>query len=81
VNLLRVLRASTVAGGELLVGNFARGNPTRPFMEWASDWVLLYRSDEEFIQLFQDAGFEPECLTCEREKRDGLVLMVTARVP
>jgi len=81
VNLLRALRASTAPGGELLVGNFAQGNPTRPFMEWASDWVLIYRSDEEFLQLFLDAGFAPEDLTCEREVEGGLVLMVTARVP
>jgi SAM-dependent methyltransferase len=80
VNLLRALRASTAPGGELLVGNFAQGNPTRPFMEWASDWVLIYRSHEEFMQLFLDAGFAPEDLTCERESPDGLVLMVTARV-
>lgn len=81
VNLLRALRASTLPGGELLVGNFATGNPTRPFMEWAADWVLIYRSDEEFLQLFLDAGFAPEDLTCERESDGGLVLMVTARVP
>jgi len=80
VNLLRALRASTAPGGELLIGNFAQGNPTRPFMEWASDWVLIYRSHEEFMQLFLDAGFPAEDLTCEREAEDGLVFMVTARV-
>lgn len=80
VNLIRALRASTAPGGELLIGNFAQGNPTRPFMEWASDWVLIYRSHEEFMQLFLDAGFPPEDLTCERETEDGLVFMVTARV-
>lgn len=81
VNLLRALRAGTAPGGELLVGNFARGNPTRTFMEWTADWVLIHRSDEEFLQLFLDAGFAPEDLTCEREAAGGLVLMVTARVP
>jgi extracellular factor (EF) 3-hydroxypalmitic acid methyl ester biosynthesis protein len=80
VNLLRALRAGSAPGGELLVGNFARGNPTRTFMEWAADWVLIHRSDEEFLQLFLDAGFAPEDLTCERETEGGLVLMVTARV-
>jgi hypothetical protein len=43
--------------------------------------VLIYRSDEEFLQLFLDAGFSPDELTCERETENGLVLMVTARVP
>lgn len=81
VNLLRALRAGTAPGGELLIGNFARGNPTRTFMEWAADWVLIHRTDEEFLQLFLDAGFAPEDLSCEREAKGGLVLMVTARVP
>lgn len=67
VNLFRGLRAGTAPGAELLIGNFAQGNPTRPFMEWASDWVLIYRSDEDFLQLFLDAGFRPEGITCERE--------------
>jgi SAM-dependent methyltransferase len=80
VSLLRALRLSAAPGAELLVGNFAQGNPTRPFMEWAADWVLIYRSDEEFLQLFLDAGFAPDAITCERESEHGLVLMVTARV-
>jgi hypothetical protein len=80
VSLLKALRKSTAPGGELLIGNFAQGNPTRPFMEWASDWVLIYRSTEEFTQLFLDAGFAPDDLTVERESADGLVLMITARV-
>ena len=79
-SLLRALRQATAPGGELLIGNFAQGNPTRPFMEWASDWVLIYRSPEEFVQLFLDAGFAPDDLTVERETENGLVLMVTARV-
>jgi SAM-dependent methyltransferase len=81
VSLLKALRKGSAPGGELLVGNFAKGNPTAPFMEWAADWVLIYRSDEEFLQMFLDAGFAPEDLTCERECEEGLVLMVTARVP
>jgi SAM-dependent methyltransferase len=81
VSLLRALRQGSAPGGELLVGNFAKGNPTAPFMEWAADWRLIYRSDEEFLQMFLDAGFAPEDLSCEREAEDGLVLMVTARVP
>jgi SAM-dependent methyltransferase len=81
VSLLKSLRVGSAPGGELLIGNFAKGNPTAPFMEWAADWRLIYRSDEEFLQMFLDAGFAPEDLTCERESPTGLVLMVTARVP
>jgi len=80
VNVIRALRRLVEPGGEILIGNFATGNPTRAFMEWAADWVLLYRSEREFMDLFLDAGFEAEDLTLERESSDGLVLLVTARV-
>jgi len=80
VNLLRALRRLVEPGGEVLVGNFATGNPTRTFMEWAADWVLVYRSEREFLDLFLDAGFEPRDLTLERERARGLVLLVSGRV-
>ena len=80
MNVIRALRRLVEPGGEILIGNFATGNPTRAFMEWAADWVLLYRSEREFIDLFLDAGFEAEDLTLERESSDGLVLLVAARV-
>lgn len=81
VSLLRTLRKGMEPGGELLIGNFAEGNPTQTFMEWAADWRLIYRSGEEFLSMFFEAGFQPEDLTIEREiPNGGLVLMVTAKV-
>lgn len=38
-------------GGRLLVGNFHVRNPTRLYMEYWMDWVLLYRSDEDMLEL------------------------------
>jgi extracellular factor (EF) 3-hydroxypalmitic acid methyl ester biosynthesis protein len=38
-------------GGRLLVGNFHVRNPTRTYMEYWMDWVLLYRSDEDMLDL------------------------------
>jgi len=40
-------------GGRLLVGNFHVRNPTRLYMEYWMDWVLLYRSDEDMLELAQ----------------------------
>ena len=37
--------------GEMVIGNFASGNPTRYFMEYWHDWKLIYRSEEDFIKL------------------------------
>jgi extracellular factor (EF) 3-hydroxypalmitic acid methyl ester biosynthesis protein len=80
VGLLRTLRAATQPGGELLIGNFADGNPSQTFMEWAADWPLIYRSKHDFAELFLEAGFENRDLVVEREKKDGGVIMITARV-
>lgn len=38
-------------GGELVIGNFHISNPTRLYMEYWMDWVLLYRSEDEFREL------------------------------
>lgn len=40
-------------GGQLLVGNFHVRNPSRTYMEYWMDWVLLYRTDEEMLDLAQ----------------------------
>ncbi len=38
-------------GGELLAGNFHVSNPSRHYMEYWVDWVLYYRTEEEFREL------------------------------
>jgi extracellular factor (EF) 3-hydroxypalmitic acid methyl ester biosynthesis protein len=40
--------------GEMVIGNFASGNPNRFFMEYWHDWKLIYRSEEEFTRLVPD---------------------------
>jgi extracellular factor (EF) 3-hydroxypalmitic acid methyl ester biosynthesis protein len=42
------------AGGELLIGNFHVSNPSRCYMEYWHDWVLYYRTEEEFIHLLPE---------------------------
>lgn len=37
--------------GDLLIGNFHISNPSRCYMEYWLDWVLYYRSEEEFLRL------------------------------
>lgn len=41
-------------GGELIVGNFHMKNPTRTYMEYWMDWVLVYRSEDEMLGLAVD---------------------------
>ncbi len=42
-------------GGNMLIGNFHVSNPSRCYMEYWLDWVLYYRTEEEFISLLGDA--------------------------
>lgn len=37
--------------GEMVIGNFASGNPNRYFMEYWHDWKLIYRTPEELMKL------------------------------
>jgi extracellular factor (EF) 3-hydroxypalmitic acid methyl ester biosynthesis protein len=38
-------------GGRMVIGNFRVGSPGRRFMEYWLDWVIYYRSEEEFVGL------------------------------
>jgi len=57
-NLKKLLRKN----GLIVISN-ARDkyhNSSAGWMEWVADWNLIYRSREEFKQIFLDAGFLPE---------------------
>ncbi len=41
-------------GGELLIGNYHHRNTSKWFMEYWHDWVLYYRSEDEFRELLAD---------------------------
>lgn len=38
-------------GGRMVIGNFHVENPTRTYMEYWMDWVLLYRHEDDFQAL------------------------------
>ncbi len=50
--------------GTLVIGNFSKDNPSRPFMEMVLEWHLLYRSPDEMAALFK--GLDPN-LKVEKE--------------
>jgi extracellular factor (EF) 3-hydroxypalmitic acid methyl ester biosynthesis protein len=41
-------------GGEMMIGNFHVSNPSKYYMEYWLDWVLYYRTEEEFLSLLKD---------------------------
>jgi extracellular factor (EF) 3-hydroxypalmitic acid methyl ester biosynthesis protein len=45
-------------GGTMLIGNFHVSNPSRCYMEYWLDWVLYYRTEEEFADLLLNAESE-----------------------
>ncbi len=40
-------------GGEMVVGNFHISNSSRFYMEYWLDWVLFYRTEQEFLDLLK----------------------------
>jgi extracellular factor (EF) 3-hydroxypalmitic acid methyl ester biosynthesis protein len=60
----KVLLKSVKPGGQLIIGNFSKSNPTLALMNLAWDWHLIYRSEGELKSLFSDLGAE---ITIEKE--------------
>lgn len=60
VALISNLRKLLKDGGILAIANVRdkSSNPSVHYMEWAGDWNLIYRTDEEFKEYFISAGFD-----------------------
>lgn len=43
-------------GGQVIIGNFSKDNPSTPFMELILDWHLIYRSEEDLLRIFKGLG-------------------------
>lgn len=59
-NLKKLLKKS----GMIIISN-ARdkySNPSAGWMEWVAEWYVVYRSEEEFRNIFLNAGFSPNNL-------------------
>ena len=46
-------------GGVFLTSNL-RNNIERPFLYYAIDWLMVYRSPEEFAEILKEGGFAQE---------------------
>lgn len=66
-NLKKLLNAN----GALFISDVRDrlSNPSAQFMEWIAEWYLIYRSDEEFKQIFIDGGFEEKKLKVYYEQQ------------
>jgi extracellular factor (EF) 3-hydroxypalmitic acid methyl ester biosynthesis protein len=43
-------------GGKMVVGNFSTSNPSRYYMEYWGDWVLIHRTEKELKRLFSETS-------------------------
>jgi len=67
-------------GGKLVVGNYHVGNPDRCYMEYWMDWVLFYRTEEQFLDIAED--LKPAEKTIEFEgTRCQMFLVVRKPLP
>lgn len=53
---LRMFRRTLTPGGRAWVGNFARANSSRVYMEWVLDWYLHHRDAAELLEFAGDEG-------------------------
>ncbi len=54
-------------------------NPSVHFMEWAGDWNLVYRDDDNFRKIFLDAGFKTNELEMHYEQQ-GIIQYIIAHL-
>jgi len=53
-------------------------NPSVHYMEWVADWNLVYRNEEEFGQLFINAGVNKDKLEVQYEQQ-GIIQYIIAK--
>ena len=44
--------AGVKTGGQVIIGNYSKDNPTTALMEIVLDWILIYRSKDDMANLF-----------------------------
>lgn len=63
-------------GGTLLIGNFHVKNPTRLYMEYWMDWVLLYRGEDDYHALAKNLPGSPQYEIFFEETKSQMFLEV-----
>lgn len=79
VALVRNLRKLLKPNGLMIICNVRDkySNPSVHFMEWAGDWNLVYRTDEEFKNIFLEADFNEDELQTQYEQQ-GIMQYIIA---
>lgn len=82
VRLISNLKALLKKDGRMVISNYRdkTSNPSRVFMEWGGDWNLIYRTESEFLSLFERAGFNSDCLSLQFEKQRIMQYCVAKKI-
>ncbi len=76
--VLRKLYQLLKPDGEMVIGNFATGSPSRTFMEYWHDWKIIYRTEDDFLRLAEGLP-EAEVHVHYDETRIQMLLQVKKR--
>lgn len=74
-NLKKLLKPNGVMVIATVIDKYS--NPSVHFMEWVGDWNLVYRSCENFIKIFNEAGFKENQLKLKYEQQ-GIIQYLIA---
>ena len=77
--LIANLRKLLVPGGVMIISDVRDkfSNPSVHFMEWVGEWELVYRDDDNFRNIFFNAGFEKDEIAVQYEQQ-GILQYVRA---
>ncbi len=64
--LLKRFRDWLKEDGEIIIGNFSKDNPTRPYMEFGH-WFIFHRSEKQLLDLARNASFNHGRIKVETE--------------
>lgn len=66
IRLLKRYHTFLKEKGEIVIGNFSPGNPSRNYME-LMEWHLNYRSEEQLLELAKECGFDMNLVSIGKE--------------
>jgi hypothetical protein len=55
-------------GGYSVLGNFNKGNPDKPFMDYVVEWVLIHRSPEDLKEIYSKSKFGSRVVTISTDE-------------
>ena len=80
--LIENMKALSKSEGILAISNVRDkySNPSVHYMEWAGDWSLIYRDDDEFKKLFLEAGYKNDEIKMQHEQQGIMVYIIATHI-